>query len=67
MVGKPEWTPAQLCAPGFCWNFWNISEIGDVVGVLVGNYESDVFGSSDGGLVGRSLRAYRLVHPMGPG
>ena len=23
MVGKSERTPARVCAPGFCWNFWN--------------------------------------------
>ena len=33
----------------------------------MGNCESDVLGPSDGGLVGRSLKACRLVHQMGPG
>ena len=23
VVGKTEWTPAQSCAPGFCWKIWN--------------------------------------------
>ena len=23
MVEKSEWTPAQGCALGFCWKFWN--------------------------------------------
>ena len=23
MVGKSEWTPAQVCTPGFCWKLWN--------------------------------------------
>ena len=34
---------------------------------MVGNCEGDVLGPSDGGLVGRSLKACRLVHQMGPG
>ena len=34
---------------------------------MVGNCEGDVLGPSDGGLVGRSLKACRLVRPMGPG
>ena len=36
-------------------------------GGLVGNSKSDVLGPSVGRLVGRSLKAWRLVHPMGPG
>ena len=66
MVGKSEWIPAQGCAPGFCWKFWNGPYIGDIGGDLVGNCESDVLGPSDGGLVGRSLKAWHSVHPMGP-
>ena len=67
MVGKSEWTPAQIFAPGFCWKFWNEPYLGDVRGVLVVKCESDVLGSSDRGLVGRSLKAWRSVHPMSPG
>ena len=67
MVGKYEWTPAQIFAPGFCWKFWNEPYLGDVRGVLVGKCESDVLGPSDRGLVGRSLKAWRPVHLMGPG
>ena len=33
----------------------------------MGNCESDVLGPSYGGLVGRSLKAYRSVHQRGPG
>ena len=40
-------------------------QISDFEGVLVGNWDSDVLGQSDRGLVRRYLKAYRLVHPMG--
>ena len=45
MGWKSEWTPARVCALGFCWNFWNGPQLGDVGGGLVGNCESDVLGS----------------------
>ena len=49
------------------WKFSVGSELGKFGRDLVGNCEGDVLGPSDGGLVGRSLKACRLVHPMGPG
>ena len=36
-------------------------------GGLVGNCESGVLRPSDGGLVGRSLKVWRSLHPMGLG
>ena len=69
MVRKSGCTPARLCVPGSCWKFrmypssamcsgflleiWNVIQLGDFGGVLVGNWYSDVLGPSDGGLVRR--------------
>ena len=34
---------------------------------LVGNYDGEVLGQSDGGLVGRSEKAFHSDHQMAPG
>ena len=52
---------------GFPQNFSVGPELGEVGGWMVGKCERDVLGPSDGGLIGRSLKAWRSVHPMGPG
>ena len=54
-------------APVFVRNFLNGPPLGEVEGNLVGNYDGVVLRRYDGGLVGRSAKAFHLDHHTAPG
>ena len=59
--------PSLAMCSDFLLEIWNGTQLGEFGGVLVENWDNDVFGPSDGGLVRRQLKACYSVHPMGPG
>ena len=59
--------PSSAMCSEFLLEIWNGHQLGEFGGVLVRNWDSDVLGSSDGGLVGQQIKACHSVYPIGLG
>ena len=59
--------PSSAMDSGFWLEILNGPRIGDVEGNLVLNCAGEVLGRSDGGLVGRSAKAFNSGHQTGSG